>query len=200
MLENLGPLEKLIAELGKLPGIGPKSAARLAFFLLKHPDEEAIALAEAIIDLKKNIRHCSVCWNITAQDPCSICSDQKRDRSVICVVEQPFELLSIERTGEYRGLYHVLMGALSPISDIGPADLTIESLLERVCSEEVREIIIATNPTHDGEATAVYLADALKPSGVTVSRIAQGLPVGSNLEYVDSVTMARSILSRQKME
>lgn len=200
MLENLGPLEKLIAELGKLPGIGPKSAARLAFFLLKHPDEEAIALAEAIIDLKKNIRHCSVCWNITAQDPCSICSDQKRDRSVICVVEQPFELLSIERTGEYRGLYHVLMGALSPISGIGPADLTIDSLVERAGREEVEEIIIATNPTHDGEATAIYLAGALKSQCVTVSRIAQGLPVGSNLEYADSVTMARSILSRQKME
>lgn len=201
MVEHIGPLERLIEELGKLPGVGQKSAARLAFFLLKHPEGEALALAEAIIDLKRNVRYCSTCFNVTTDDPCHICSDPKRDRSVVCIVEQPQDLIAIERTGEYRGLYHVLMGALSPIGGIGPEDLTVDRLVERIIQSggEIREAIIATNPTSDGEATATYVAGELGESGVTVSRIAQGLPVGSNLEHADNVTMARSIHTRRKL-
>ena len=200
-MNNLGPLEKLIAELGKLPGIGPKSASRLAFFLLKHPHDEAVALAEAIVDLKKQMRHCTNCFNITAVDPCEICSDQKRDRNMILVVEHPQDLLAIEATAEYRGLYHVLMGALSPINGIGPEDLTINQLKERLQNEtsEASEIVIATNPTHDGEATAVYLVEELQEFKVEISRIAQGMPVGSSLQHVDEVTLARSIHKRHKL-
>jgi recombination protein RecR len=202
MIEHIGPLERLIEELGKLPGVGQKSASRLAFFLLKHPEEEALALAEAIVDLKRNVRHCSVCYNITTDDPCAICRDPRRERGTICVVEHPQDLLAIERTAEYRGLYHVLMGALSPINGIGPDDLTADRLLERIREEdsEVTEVIIATNPTNDGEATAVFLAEELKDLDVAVTRIAQGLPVGSNLEYADNVTMARAINTRRRLE
>jgi recombination protein RecR len=191
------PIDRLVAELGKLPGIGSKTAARLTFFLLNHPKDEALALARAIIDLKEQIGHCSVCWNITDVDPCHICSDAKRDRAVVCVVEQASDLVVVENTGEYRGLYHVLMGALSPISGVGPDDLTVKGLIKRL---EGGEVIIATNPTIEGEGTAVYLAGELKPLGVKVSRIAQGLPVGSNLEYADKVTMARSLLTRREMD
>ena len=194
------PIDRLVAELGKLPGIGSKTAARLAFFMLSHPKEDALALAQAIVDLKQGVGHCSVCANITDVDPCRICSDAKRDRSIICVVEQPVDLAAIEATGEYRGLYHVLMGTLSPISGVGPEELTVKALLKRLEGEETQEVFIATNPTVEGEATAVYLAQLLKPLGVRVSRIAQGLPVGSNLEYADRVTMARSIAARREME
>lgn len=199
MQEHLGPLENLIKELGKLPGIGPKSASRLAFFLLKHPHDEAIALAQAIVELKRDMRHCSTCFNVTMSDPCSICSDPRRDSSIVCVVEQPQELIAIENTGEYRGLYHVLMGALSPVTGTGPEDLTVNQLAKRVADSEIEEVIIATNPTNDGEATAVYIMAELKNTGVTLSRIAQGLPVGSNLEHVDNVTMIRSIQTRRKL-
>jgi recombination protein RecR len=200
MTTDANPLERLIAELSKLPGIGAKTAMRLAFFLLGRTTEEAHALARAIVDLKENLRHCSVCWNITDVDPCRICIDTKRDRSLICVVEQPADLVAIESTGEYRGLYHILLGALSPISGIGPEELTFKGLLKRLEGGEVREVIAATNPTVDGEATAVYLARLLKPLGVPVTRIAQGLPVGSSLEYADSVTMARSLSARRTIE
>lgn len=200
MTGNGSPLDRLIAELSKLPGIGTKTAMRLAFFILGRPEDEARALAEAIINLKENLRHCSVCWNITDTDPCSICRDAKRDRSVICVVEQPADLIAIENTGEYRGLYHILMGVLSPISGIGPEELTIKDLLKRLEGNDVQELIIATNPTVDGEATAVYLAKLINPLGITVSRIAQGLPVGSSLEYADNVTMARSLTARRKID
>lgn len=199
MPDHIGPLERLIAELGKLPGIGPKSASRLAFFMLKQPEDEVFTLAEAIVGMKKNVRYCSQCWNITEADPCPICSDEKRDRHTVCVVEQPQELLAIERSGEFRGLYHVLMGALSPINGIGPDDLTIAALVERVKKGGIEEVIIATNPTHDGESTAGYIAGELRDTGVAVSRIAQGLPVGSNLEYADAVTMGRSISTRRKL-
>lgn len=199
MQEYLGPLDNLIKELSKLPGIGPKSASRLAFFLLKHPNDEALALAQAIVELKRDMRHCSVCFNITMEDPCSICSDPKRDQSTVCVVEQPQELIAIENTGEYRGLYHVLTGALSPITGTGPEDLTVDKLAQRVKNSDIQEVIIATNPTNDGEATAIYIMQELKNSGITLSRIAQGLPVGSNLEHVDNVTMIRSIQTRRKL-
>ena len=200
MTGNGSPLDRLIGELSKLPGIGAKTAMRLAFFLLGRPAEEARALAGAIVDLKESLRHCSTCWNITDSDPCRICSDAKRDRSVVCVVEQPADLMAIENTGEYRGLYHILMGALSPITGVGPEELTTKDLLRRLEGDDVQEVIIATNPTVDGEATAVYLSRLISPLGITVSRIAQGLPVGSSLEYADSVTMARSISARRKME
>jgi recombination protein RecR len=201
MMKNIGPLEHLIESLGTLPGIGQKSASRLAFFLLKHPDEEVLALAEAIVNLKKHVRYCSTCHNVTTADPCGICSDLKRDRSVVCVVEQPQDLIAVENTAEYRGLYHVLQGALSPVSGIGPADLTTDALRDRILKSagEIKEIIIATNPTNDGETTAVYLAEELKDLDVKISRIAQGLPVGSNLEYADNVTMARAILTRRTL-
>ena len=199
MNEHLGPLERLIDELGKLPGIGQKSATRLAFFLLQHPVDDALALADSIIEVKKNIQYCSNCWNVTTDDPCAICQDSKRDQSVICVVEQPQELLAIERTAEYRGVYHVLMGAISPLNGIGPEDLTIDSLVNRAQQEDIEEVILATNPTNDGETTATYIQKALQDTGVTVSRIAQGLPVGSNLEHVDNVTMVRSILTRRRL-
>ena len=196
---NLGPLDNLIRELSKLPGVGPKSASRLAFFLLKHPTDEALALAQAIVELKRDVKHCSKCFNITMEDPCAICTDAKRDQTVVCVVEQPQELIAIENTGEYRGLYHVLMGALSPISGLGPEDLTVNELAARVKNSKIEEVIIATNPTNDGEATAVFIMEELKDCEVTLSRIAQGLPVGSNLEHVDNVTMIRSIQTRRKL-
>ncbi len=194
------PIDRLVAELSKLPGIGAKTAVRLAFFLLKHPKDDAMALAQAIVDLKEQVGHCSVCWNITDTDPCHICSDAKRDRSIICVIEQASDLVVIENTGDFRGLYHVLMGTLSPISAVGPEELTFKGLVKRLEGGEVKEVIVATNPTVEGEATAVYLAQLLKPLGVTVSRIAQGLPVGSNLEYADKVTMSRSLTTRRTMD
>ncbi len=200
MTEEKSPLDRLINALSKLPGVGSKTATRLAFFLLNHPEEEAIELAQAIVDIKKKMRHCSVCWNIADSELCIICRDKKRDRSVICVVEQPADLIAIENTGEFRGLYHVLMGTLSPLSGVGPEDLTVKGLLKRLEDGEVKETIIATNPTVEGEATAIYLAKLLKPMGITVSRIAQGLPVGSNLEYADRVTMARSLTARRTID
>lgn len=200
MPEDKNPLDRLISELSKLPGIGAKTAMRLAFFLLSHPEEDALGLAQAIVDVKEKMRHCETCWNISDAEECSICRDAKRDRSVICVVEQPADLLAIENTGEYRGLYHVLLGSLSPISGIGPEELKIKDLLRRLESAEVQEVIVATNPTVEGEATAVYIAKLLKPLGITVSRIALGLPVGSNLEYADRVTMARSLSARRTID
>ncbi len=194
------PIDRLVAELSKLPGIGAKTAVRLAFFLLNHPKDDALALAQAIVDLKEQVGHCSVCWNITDTDPCHICSDAKRDRSIICVIEQASDLVVIENTGDFRGLYHVLMGTLSPINAVGPEELTLKGLVKRLEGGEVKEVIVATNPTVEGEATAVYLAQLLKPLGVTVSRIAQGLPVGSNLEYADKVTMSRSLTTRRTMD
>jgi recombination protein RecR len=197
---GLGPLDRVIEELMKLPGIGQKSASRLAFFLLKHPEDEAVALAESIIELKKNIGYCSVCYNVTATDPCPVCSDAKRDSSTVCVVEQPQDVIALERMGEYRGLYHVLLGAISPISGIGPDDLTIDQLKERLQDGGIEEIIIATNATSDGEATAVYIVNELQEEDVSISRIAQGVPVGSNLDYIDSVTMSRSLQTRRKLK
>ncbi len=191
------PLARLIGELSRLPGIGPKTATRLAHHLLKVPEGDARALAESIVEVKEKLFHCSTCNAITAVDPCRICADPERDREQICVVEEPFNLQPIERTGEYRGLYHVLMGALSPQRGIGPEQLRVAGLLERL--EGVEEVILATNPDVEGEATALYLARLLKPKGIRVTRLAFGMPVGGDIEYTDEVTLARSFSGRREI-
>lgn len=193
------PLEKLVSELSRLPGIGRKSAQRLAFFLMRQPKEEVDRLIRAITEVKDKIIHCSLCNNITEEDPCSICSNPQRDKSKICVVEDPSSLLTVEKTNEYSGLYHVLMGALSPLDGIGPEQLKIEGLLKRIKKGGLKEIIIATNPNVQGETTALYLARLIKPLGIKVTRIAFGLPVGSDLEYADEVTMAKAMEGRREI-
>jgi len=194
-----GPLARLIQELEKLPGIGPKSAQRLAYFLLRSPGEQARALAEALLALKEGIVFCSICQNLSDQDPCPICRDESRDRSIICVVEEPLDLLALERTGSYRGLYHVLHGVLSPVEGIGPEDLKVKELLERVKASPVREVILATNPNLEGEATAMYLCRLLLPLGLKVTRLAHGLPMGADLEYADDLTLARALEGRREV-
>ena len=193
-------LNKLINELSKLPGIGGKTAQRLAFHILSLSDREAEALAEAIVSAKKNLRYCSECGNLTDQDKCLICSDATRDRSVICVVETPQDVVAMERIREYKGLYHVLHGAISPAEGIGPNDINLKSLITRLqASDEVREIIIATNPNIEGEATAMYISRLLKPAGIKVTRIAHGIPVGGDLEYADEVTLLKAIEGRREL-
>ena len=182
-----------------MPGIGPKSAQRLAFHILERPEEEARALADAIIEVKQSIRYCSQCFNFTDTDPCAICADERRDRAVICVVAEPRDLLAMENTGEYRGLYHVLHGLISPLDNIGPEQLRVKELLDRVRADDVKEVIIATNPVVEGEATATYLAGVLKPLGVKVTRIALGLPVGGDLDYADQLTITRALQGRTEM-
>jgi len=199
MTKYSGPLEKLVAELTRLPGIGRKSAQRLAFFLMRQPPEEVEKLARAITEVKEKVFYCSQCNNITESDPCYICSDTQREQSRICVVEDPSSLFTIEKTNQYRGLYHVLLGALSPLDGIGPEQLKIEGLLKRIKKGGVEEIIIATNPNVQGEATALYLAKLIKPLGIKVTRIALGLPVGSDLEYADEVTMAKAMEGRREI-
>lgn len=191
------PLDKLIGELSRLPGIGPKTAARLAHHILKVSKKDAQELAAAIVDVKVKLFHCSECHAITAVDPCSICTDPQRDGGVLCVVEEPFNIQPIERTGEYNGLYHVLHGALSPQRGIGPQDLAVDSLLQRL--DEVREVILATNPNVEGEATALYLARLIKPRDIEVSRLAFGMPVGGSIEYTDEVTLGRSLSGRRSL-
>ncbi|MGQ9502461.1 MAG: recombination mediator RecR [Anaerolineae bacterium] len=195
------PVARLIEELSRLPGIGPKTSARLVFYLLRAPAEQVYALADALRDLRAHTRFCSICFNITDVDPCAICSDPGRDRSVICVVEEPLDVVAIERTREYHGLYHVLHGTLSPVEGIGPDDLHIADLLPRLnAAVPVREVIIATNPNMEGEATAMYLARRLAGSGVMITRLARGLPMGGDLEYADQVTLSRALAGRQAME
>ena len=198
-MNRIEPLERLTGELRKLPGIGAKSAQRLAFHLLKQSREAADQLCDAIRDVKERIVHCSVCSNITDRDPCFYCTDAGRDRRLLCVVEDPHNVDAIEKTGDFRGAYHVLMGALSPLKGVGPDDLRIAGLLERVGGGEVAEVILATNPNVEGEATAIYLARLLKPLGVRVSRIAMGVPVGSDLEYADEITMLKAMEGRREM-
>ncbi|MBI2845713.1 MAG: recombination protein RecR [Chloroflexi bacterium] len=193
------PLARLIAELSRLPGIGPKTASRLTFYLLRAPKEQATALAQAIGELRQNIRECEICFNLSDENPCAICSDPQRDKSVICVVEEPLDVLAIERTGEYRGRYHVLHGAISPVDGIGPEDLKISELLRRLDKEKIEEIILATNPNLEGESTAMYLHRLLIPRGIRVTRIAHGLPVGGDLEYADQVTLIRALEGRREM-
>ena len=192
------PLIRLIEELQRLPGIGPKGAQRLAFHILKTPREQADRLADAVRELKQRVTYCSVCNNITDIDPCAYCSNGARDSRIICVVEEPQNVAAIERTREFKGAYHVLMGALSPLQGIGPDDLKIKGLLSRV-NDGVNEIILATNPNVEGEATAIYLARLLKPLGVKVTRIAMGVPVGSDLEYADEVTMHKAMEGRREV-
>jgi recombination protein RecR len=192
------PLARLIEELQRLPGIGPKSAQRLAFHILRTPREQADRLVEAVRDVKERVTYCSTCNNITDVDPCGFCSAENRDRHIICVVEEPQNVSAIEKTGEFKGLYHVLMGALSPLQGIGPDDLKIQGLVARM-SNGVQEIIIATNPTVDGETTAHYLAKLLKPLGVKVTRIAMGIPMGSDLEYADEMTTRKALEGRREV-
>lgn len=194
------PLNKLINELSKLPGIGGKTAQRLAFHILSLSDREAEALAEAIVSAKKNLRYCSECGNLTDQEKCLICSDPARDRSVICVVETPQDVMAMERIREYHGLYHVLHGAISPAEGIGPNDINLKSLITRLqASDEIQEVIIATNPNIEGEATAMYISRLLKPAGIKVTRIAHGIPVGGDLEYADEVTLLKAIEGRREL-
>ena len=193
-------LNKLINELGKLPGIGGKTAQRLAFHILSLTDREAEELAESIKAAKANLRYCSECGNLTDQDKCLICADDSRDRSVICVVETPQDVAAMERIREYRGLYHVLHGAISPAEGIGPNDINLKSLITRLQSgDEVQEVIIATNPNIEGEATAMYISRLLKPAGIKVTRIAHGIPVGGDLEYADEVTLLKAMEGRREI-
>ena len=192
------PLIRLVEQLQRLPGIGAKGAQRLAFHVLKNPREDADRLCEAIRDVKERVTYCSVCNNITDSDPCVYCTGATRDTRVICVVEEPQNVTVVEKTQGFKGLYHVLMGALSPLHGVGPDDLKIKGLLTRVAGGTVEEVILATNPTVEGEATALYLARLLKPLGVRVTRIAMGIPVGSDLEYADEVTMTRAMEGRRE--
>ena len=193
------PVTRLIEAFSQLPGIGPKTASRLTFYLLRRPSEQAASLADALRDLKERIVYCQACYNITEQSPCAVCQDEARDRSLVCVVEEPLDVLAIERTGEYKGLYHVLHGAISPVDGIGPDELRIDELMRRLNDQPVREVLIATNPNLEGEATAMYLARLLQARGVRVTRLARGLPVGGDLEYADAVTLSRALEGRQEM-
>ena len=198
-MEYPGPLARLIAELSKMPTVGPKTAQRLAFHIMQLSPEEAQALADAILDVKARMRHCSTCFTVTDVDPCATCADPARNGEVLCVVEDPRDVMALERTREFRGRYHVLHGAISPLDGIGPDDLKIPELLTRVKEGGIKEVIVATNPRVEGEATAIYLARVLKPLGVRVTRIAHGLPVGGDLEYADEVTLARALEGRRDL-
>jgi recombination protein RecR len=191
------PVAKLIEEFHRLPGIGPKSAQRLTYHLLRLPPEQALALAEAIVELKERTVLCSLCQNVTETDPCGICSDDSRDRTVICVVEEPLDILALERTRGFHGLYHVLHGVISPMDGVGPDDLKVNELLARLRTGAVTEVIMATNPNLEGEATAMYIHRLLSPLGVRVTRLARGLPMGADLEYADDVTLSRALENRQ---
>lgn len=193
------PLAKLVGELEKLPGIGPKSAQRLAFYILRLSSEEAGKLAEAITEVKDKIGYCSVCYNFTDQDVCELCSDTRRDQSIVCVVAEPRDLIAMEKTNEYHGLYHVLQGVISPMDGIGPDQLRVRELLTRLQGGQVTEIILATNPTVEGETTAMYLTGLLKPLGLKVTRIAHGLPVGGDMDYADQATLIQALEWRREM-
>lgn len=193
------PVSRLIDEFSRLPGVGPKTASRLTFYLLRMPDEQTLALAEALRDLKEQIVYCERCYNIADRSPCSICASPERDRSTICVVEEPLDVMALERTHEYKGVYHVLHGAISPVEGVGPSDLRIDELVERLREEMVSEVILATNPNLEGEATAMYLERLLKPLSVRVTRPAYGLPVGGDLEYADEVTLVRALEGRREL-
>jgi len=196
------PLGRLIDELARLPGIGPKTASRLAFFLLRAPERQALALADALRGLSESLVTCGRCCNVAETDPCALCSDEGRDASILCVVEEPLDVLALEKTHEYRGLYHVLHGAISPVEGIGPADLRIDELLSRLARESVAELILATNPTLEGDATAMYIERALRvlPAQPRLTRLARGLPMGGDIEYADELTLARAVRGRSGME
>jgi recombination protein RecR len=197
MLDSIPSLSRLVAELSKFPGIGRKSAARLAFYILRQSVTEAQALAGAILDLKTRVRFCSICFHITEDDPCPFCTDQGRDDTILCVVEEPQDLIAIERSHSFRGRYHVLHGALSPLDGVGPEDLRMTELLTRLKGGVVQEVLVATNFSVEGEATALYLARLIRPFGVRVTRLAYGIPMGSDLEYVDEATVNRAVEGRR---
>ena len=192
-------LQRLLDELGRLPGIGPKSAQRIAYHLLEADPEEARRLSDAIVEVKRQVHFCPVCFNYATRDTCDICADSRRDRTAICVVSEPRDVAAVEKTGAYHGLYHVLGGVISPMDKIGPEQLHVRELLQRLASGEVEEVILATNPDVEGETTATYLARTISPLGVTVTRLASGLPVGGDLEYADEVTLGRAIEARRKV-
>ncbi|NLO83190.1 MAG: recombination protein RecR [Clostridiales bacterium] len=193
------PIARLINELSKLPGVGNKTAQRLAFYIINMPEDQVNQLASAIAEVKDKIRYCQICQNITDVSPCRICSNLQRDTSVICVVEDPRDVIAMERTRDFRGLYHVLHGVISPMNGVGPDDIKIKELINRIADDKVKEVILATNPNVEGEATAVYISRLLKPMGIKVTRIAHGLPVGGDLEYADEVTLSKALQGRREM-
>ena len=193
------PVSRLIDELSKLPGIGEKNATRLAFHILRSKDEYTFRLAQAIVDIKKNVRACGTCFNITSENPCDICTDNSREQGLICVVEDPMDLIAVERSRVFSGLYHVLNGVIAPLEGIGPEDLTIGPLINRLKENSVKEIIIATNPSVEGEATSLYIARLVKPLGIKVSRIAHGIPMGGDLEYTDELTIGKALRDRKEI-
>ena len=195
-----GPVQTLIDELGRLPGVGPKSAQRIAFYLLKLPKEDAVRLASAIVEAKDRVSFCRRCFNVTEGEECGICRDERRDPHVVCVVEEPRDVVAVEKTREFRGRYHVLQGAISPLDGIGPDQLRVKELLRRIEPEGITEVILCTNPNIEGEATAMYLARLLKPLGIRTTRIASGLPVGGDLEYADELTLGRALEGRRDLE
>lgn len=199
MLYYADAVAKLIEEFAKLPGIGPKTAQRLAFHIIRGRKEDAYGLAKALVNAKEKVKYCSVCFNMTDVDPCHICKNPNRDNSMICVVEDPRDVVALERTKDFKGLYHVLHGAISPIEGIGPGELKIKELLNRLQDDTVKEVIVATNSSVEGEATAMYLAKLIKPLGVRVTRIAQGIPVGGDIEYADEVTLTRAFIGRTEI-
>ena len=198
MLDSIPSFARLVAELSKFPGIGQKTATRLAFFLLRQPAVEAEALSSAILELKRQIRFCSICYHITEQDPCDLCTRQSRDDTLLCVVEEPQALLAIERSHSFRGRYHVLHGALSPLEGVGPEDIYIAPLMQRLGQGEIKEVLVATNFTVEGDATALYLARLIHPMGIRVTRLAYGIPMGSELEYIDEATVNRAVQGRRE--
>jgi len=198
VLPNVDVIDNLIQEFNKLPGIGPKSAQRIVYYLLRAGDEQSKFLAEAIFSLKRKVTLCSTCFNVTESDPCSLCRSDKRDRSQICIVEQPQDILALEHTGIYHGMYHILHGAISPIEGIGTEDIRVRELMSRLKDGSVKEVILATNPNLEGEQTAMYLSHLITPLGVRVTRLARGLPFGTELEYADDVTLTRAIEGRQE--
>ncbi len=193
------PVQALVDEFSRLPGIGPKTASRLTYFLLRQPAEQTRTLAEALVQLKERTRFCSICFNMTEDDPCPICRDETRDLGWICVVEDPLDVIALDRTRLFKGRYHVLHGAISPVEGIGPEDLRIRELMARLQKERIREVTLATNPSYEGEATAMYLQKQITPLGVKVTRLARGLPVGGDLEYADETTLARALEGRSEM-
>jgi len=197
-LPTAGAVSRLIQELNKLPGVGPKSAQRLAYYLLRAPEEQARLLAEAVLSVKQKTRLCSICFNITDTDPCPICRSDRRDQSKVCIVEQPQDILALEHTKTFNGLYHVLHGAISPTEGVGTEDIRIKELMNRLQGGKINEVILATNPTLEGETTAMYLSKLISPLGIKVTRLARGLPFGTELEYADDVTLTRAIEGRQE--
>ncbi|OFD86555.1 MULTISPECIES: recombination protein RecR [Bacillus cereus group] len=193
------PISKLIDSFMKLPGIGPKTAVRLAFFVLDMKEDDVLGFAKALVNAKRDLAYCSICGHITDRDPCYICDDSHRDQSVVCVVQEPKDVIAMEKMKEYQGVYHVLRGAISPMEGIGPEDINIPQLLKRLQDEAVQEVILATNPNIEGEATAMYISRLLKPTGIKVTRIAHGLPVGGDLEYADEVTLSKALEGRREI-